>query len=372
MKKIVISAVNIVEAGTLAILKDCLAYLSNLAEGEDVEIIAIVHKKSLAEFPNITYIETTWPKKRWVNRLYYEYFSLKKVSKEIGPVFLWFSLHDTSPSVIAKRRAVYCHNSYSFYRWKLHDLIFAPKIALFAMFTKYIYKTNIHKNDYLVVQQNWFREAMSRIFNINKRNIIVAPAHINKSIIDKVTNANDLGSSDIYQFLFPASPNSHKNFEVICKAAEILEKRNISNPYKIVLTVSGSENKYAGWLYKNWNKVHSLDFRGFVKKEELDELYTESNCLIYPSKVESWGLPISEFAAYNKPMLLADLPYAKETAAGSNKTAFFNPEDAEELAIIMERLIEGKENDLKAIPVLKIEEPLANNWNELFTILMRD
>ena len=372
MKKIVISAVNIVEAGTLAILKDCLAYLSNLAEGEDVEIIAIVHKKSLAEFPNITYIQTTWPKKSWVNRLYYEYFSLKKVSKEIGPVFLWFSLHDTSPSVIANRRAVYCHNSYSFYRWKLHDLIFAPKIALFAMFTKYIYKTNIRKNDYLVVQQNWFREAMSRIFTINKKNIIVAPAHFNKSNIDTATNSKNLGSSYTYQFLFPASPNSHKNFEVICKAAEILEKRNISTPYKIVLTVSGFENKYAGWLYKKWNKIKSLDFRGFVKKEELNELYTESNCLIYPSKVESWGLPISEFAAYNKPMLLADLPYAKETAAGSNQTAFFNPENAEELAMFMERLIDGEKKDLKVIPLQKIEEPIANNWNELFTILMRD
>ena len=372
MKRIVISAVNIVEAGTLAILRECLTCLSNLAENEEVEIIAIVHKRSLADFKNITYIETTWPKQRWVNRLWYEYVSLKKVSKEIGPVFVWFSLHDTSPSVIANRRAVYCHNSYSFYRWKLHDLIFAPKIALFAMFTKYIYKTNIHKNDYLVVQQNWFREAMSRIFKINKKNIIVAPAHFKKSIIDTVTNANDFGSSDIYQFLFPASPNSHKNFEVICKAAELLEKRNISKPYKIILTVSGSENKYAGWLYKNWSKIQAINFRGFVKKEELNELYKQSNCLIYPSKVESWGLPISEFSAYNKPMLLADLPYAKETAAGSNKTAFFSPEDAEELAMLLERLIEGDEKDLKPIPLQKIEEPIANNWNELFTILLRD
>ncbi|GAA4141975.1 glycosyltransferase family 1 protein [Sphingobacterium kyonggiense] len=372
MKKIVISAVNIVEAGTLAILKDCLAYLSKLAEKEDIEIIAVVHKKALADFPNITYIETTWPKKRWINRLWYEYVSLKKVSKEIGSVFLWFSLHDTSPSVIANRRAVYCHNSYSFYRWKFHDLIFAPKIALFAMFTKYIYQTNIHKNDYLVVQQNWFREAMSRIFKINKNRIIVAPAHFNKAITDTAANTKDSDSSDTYQFLFPASPNSHKNFEVICKAAELLEKRHLFKPFKIVLTVSGAENKYASWLYKNWHQIQPIDFRGFVKKEELKELYQQSNCLIYPSKVESWGLPISEFSAYNKPMLLADLPYAKETAAGSIKTAFFNPENAEELAMLMENLIKGEEKDLKAVPLLKIAEPIANNWNELFTILMRD
>ena len=34
------------------------------------------------------------------------------------------------------------------------------------------------------------------------------------------------------------------------------------------------------------------------------------------------GLPISEFSEFNKPMLLADLSYAQETAAGSEQVAF--------------------------------------------------
>ncbi len=132
MRTIVVSAVNLVEAGTLAILRDCLSYLSTLAEQGEYRVVAVVYKKELADFPHIEYIETQWPKKRWLNRLWYEYVSMRKISKELAPVYLWLSLHDTSPSVIAERQAVYCHNSFSFYRWKMHDWIFAPKIAMFG------------------------------------------------------------------------------------------------------------------------------------------------------------------------------------------------------------------------------------------------
>lgn len=367
MKKhtIVISAVNLVEAGTLAILRDCLQYLSSLAKDENYHIIAIVYDKDLVYFPNIEYIESQWPKKRWINRLWYEYISLKRISKQLSPVYLWFSLHDTSPSVIAERRAVYCHNSYSFYKWKLHDLIFAPKIALFAIFTKYIYKTNIHHNIYLVVQQEWFRNAMSIMFQINKSNIVVARPSKTEAQILMPRNQFDL-----FTFIFAGSPNSHKNFEIICQAAKLLEAKGIDN-FRVCITVKGDENKYAKWLYNQWGRLKTIDFIGFQKKEDLFSYYQKSHCLIFPSKVETWGLPISEFALYNKPMLLADLPYAHETAAGANLVCYFNPQSAEELAQKMEDLINGNTSILNAQPKIKYDEPVAKDWEELFEILLK-
>lgn len=367
MKTIVISAVNLVEAGTLAILQDCLRFLSEYAVRNEIKVIAIVHKRSLADFPNIEYIETQWPKKRWINRLWFEYVSLKKISKQIGAVDLWFSLHDTSPSVIANKRAVYCHNSFSFYKWKMHDLVFAPKIAMFAIFTKEIYRTNIHKNDFLVVQQQWFREGLSKMFGINPKKIIVSRPKISEN----KPEINSIDSVDYpYQFLFAGSPNSHKNFEVICQASKILvDDYNITD-FKVRITVKGTENKYAHWLKNNWGSIEQIDFVGFVTKTRLNELYTETNCLIYPSKVESWGLPISEFAKYHRPMLLADLPYAHETAEGSLKTAYFEPDNPKQLAKKMAELIQGDESGLSLQPVLELAEPRADNWEELFTKLL--
>ncbi|MFD1771947.1 glycosyltransferase [Sphingobacterium suaedae] len=368
-RTIVVSAVNLVEAGTLAILRDCLSYLSTLAIQEDFRVVAIVYKKEMANFPNIEYIETQWPKKRWVNRLWYEYVSLRRISKNLSPVYLWLSLHDTSPSVRAERRAVYCHNAFSFYKWRMHDLLFAPKIALFAMFTKCIYKTNIKENTYVVVQQQWFKEAMRHMFSLDFHRIIVAPPQRGTSI-DILSN-NGHGAKKTYTFLFAGSPNSHKNFDIVCRAAAIVEKEGYDN-FNVLITVKGDENRYARWLHKRWGQVKALNFMGFVSKAELERLYQETDCLLFPSKVETWGLPISEFASLKRPMLLAGLPYARETAAGSKQVAFFDPDQPAHLADQMKKLIRGDRSFLQEVPPTVYKEPMATSWDELFSLLLTD
>ncbi|MFR7466440.1 MAG: hypothetical protein ACLUVG_19520 [Phocaeicola vulgatus] len=60
--KIVISAVNLVEGGPLTILRSCLKALNDYSAYNDVEVLALVHKKELCSFSNITYIEVPWAK----------------------------------------------------------------------------------------------------------------------------------------------------------------------------------------------------------------------------------------------------------------------------------------------------------------------
>ncbi|MFD2557052.1 glycosyltransferase [Sphingobacterium tabacisoli] len=372
MKTIVISAVNIVEAGPLAILRNCLHYLSELAANEEYKVVALVYERELAEYPNITYIETKWPKKNWINRLWYEYVSMKKVSKTIGPVYLWFSLHDTSPRVEADLQAVYCHNSFTFYKWKWRELLFAPKIVLFSLFTKYIYGFNVAANRYLVVQQEWFREAMAKDFNFSAQDIIVArPQQIVP--IRNTSSSNKGGNGECYSFLFPASPNSHKNFECLCEAVAQLDSKEGLPKFKVYITITGKENSYTRWIFKKWgNRYESLCFIGFLGKESLLGYYEGVDCLVFPSKTESWGLPISEFANYGKPMLLADLPYARETAAGSRCTAFFDPDRPDNLAAHMEQLIMGEATVLAPVPEREIAVPVAEEWSTLFNLLLNE
>ena len=83
-KTVVVSAVNIRKGGTLTILKDCLKYLSNLAETGEWKAIAIVHKKTLCDYPGIEYIEIPWSIKSWSRRLWCEYVTLHRISKELA------------------------------------------------------------------------------------------------------------------------------------------------------------------------------------------------------------------------------------------------------------------------------------------------
>ena len=152
----------------------------------------------------------------------------------------------------------------------------------------------------------------------------------------------------------------------------MLEDEIGKEKFKVVLTLSGEESRYSRWLHEKWGDVSSIDFAGFMSKERLYGYYKAADCLVFPSKVETWGLPITEFmeASGDKPMLLSDLPYAHETASGASKVCFFNPSDPKELKERMKELIQDKCVVLASVPKLDIEELKADSWKELFEILL--
>lgn len=373
MKKIVISAVNLKVGGTLTILRDCLRYLSALAETGEYQIIALVYDRKIADYPHIEYIELQWPKKNWINRLWCEYVAMRKISVQLAPVYLWLSLHDTTPHVKAQRRAVYCHNSFPFYRWKIQEILFAPRIVLFSLFSKYAYRMNIHKNKYVIVQQQWFREAFVHWFHLPEESVIVAPPVVRQEQSPKepVKVADIEPDEDHYSFIYAATSDSHKNFECICRAAVLLQRRKPELKFKVYITVKGDENAYTRWLFSHWGDVPGLAFIGYLSKEQLYAYYQRSNCLIFASKVETWGLPITEFAVFNKPMLLSDLPYAHETAAGCEQVAFFHPDRPQELAGQMAKLLQGENSFLATLRRREVQPPVAESWKKLFHILLR-
>ncbi len=370
MKTIVVSAVNLNKGGTLTILRDCMRYLSGLAAAGNYRVVALVYSKELVHYPHIEYIEMQWPKRNWINRLWCEYVTMKGLSLKLSAVYLWISLHDTTPTVIAQKRVVYCHNSFPFYKWRIHELLFAPKVVFFALFTKYAYKKNIHENKYVIVQQQWLRDKFVRLFKLKEQDIIVAPPSFPQMDVKEQTFP--LQQDDKYKFLFAATADSHKNFECICRAVQLLEKEMGKEKFEVYITVKGNENSYAKWLFRRWGqKASSLHFTGYMNKEMLFHYYDKCNCLIFPSKIETWGLPITEFAHFKKPMLLADLPYAHETAGGLKKIAFFNPDSPQELATEMRGLILGNHAFLATVSENNIASPLAETWQELFNILLK-
>ena len=369
MKTIVISAVNLRKGGTLTILRDCLQSLSELVQScEGYRVVALVHKRELCDYPGIDYIEMPDIIKGWSRRLWCEYVTMNRISKELAPVYLWLSLHDTSPRVKAEKQAVYCHNSFPFYRWNFRDFKMDYKIPLFAMFTKYAYKVNVRSNKYLIVQQNWLREGLSKMFRLEKEKFIVAPPQ--RKRVDIIP---DNISKDTFTFFYASTPDCHKNFETLCMASELLQEEIGADKFKVVLTLSGEENKYSRWLKQTWGHVNSIDFAGFMSKEKLFGYYKSADCFVFPSKVETWGLPITEFveASGNKAMLLSDLPYAHETAAGATHVGFFNPSDPVELKDKMKKMVEGEISELECVPNQNIENPKAYSWKELWEMLLR-
>lgn len=367
-KKTAISAINLFEGGTLSVLKDCVQAIENSDRFDDWIFLVLVHNKNLFDeslYKKVTFIEFPKSRKSYLYRLYYEYFYFKKYAKE-NRIDFWFSLHDLSPNVGTIPQAVYCHNPSPFTRISLNDLIVQPTFFLFTLFYSYMYKINLKKNKFVVVQQLWLKNEFNKRFGVQYDKIVISKPleyKINFNNID--SNFNKAFKS----FLFPTYPRTFKNIEIIGEAVNILNKEGVEN-FNVIITIDGTENKYSKMICDKYGKSKHLDFIGLQPREVVFSLYNESDCLIFPSTLETWGLPISEYKQFDKPMLVANFQYARETVGGYHKAKFFKSDDARELASYMKELIVFGKIDFDVTKTIHYPKPYVQDWETLITLLL--
>jgi glycosyltransferase involved in cell wall biosynthesis len=362
--RILLSGVNLTGVGPLAVFRDALASVAT-DYGSEYEVIALVHRRDLFDIPGVIYLEFPDVKSSWLARLNFEYRSAKEISLRLQPK-VWLSMHDITPNVFAQIRAVYCHNPAPFYSFHFSEALLDWKFGLFMLFYSFLYRINIHSNDFVIVQQNWIREQFSRRYRV--QNIVVAHPNVKLPIRAEDCGRKELGSP--YKFFYPAFPRTFKNLEVCLEASRILQRRGFSR-FEVWLTLDASVNKYASDMVKRFSDVRSVHWLGLLPRDRVFELYQAADCLLFPSKLETWGMPITEFSTLGKPIIVSDLPYAHETVAGHKKVAFFDPDEPNDLANLMEKAATGR-SVFAAAPEVNIQEPFARNWSELWSLLLRD
>ena len=330
MLRIVVSAVNFTEGGPLTVLRECLASAVAVLPAE-WEIVALVHRADLVNEPRVRLISIPSSKKSWFHRLYWEWFGFRRISRELKPT-LWLSLHDITPRVLATRQAVYCHNPSPFYLTSLREALLEPTFLMFNQFYAFLYRIFIRRNYCVIVQQDWLRDEFIR--RMGQLPVVVAHPSMRT---DELASIQTPGST--FVFIYPALPRVFKNIQTLCKATQILVSRGISG-FEVRLTPDATENRYARWLRKRFGGVAEVRFIGRQTKDEMAVHYSESSAVVFPSKLETWGLPISEAKAQRRPLLVADLPYARETVGTYDLVSFFPVESPEALADLMQSMVE--------------------------------
>ena len=367
--KIAISAINFFEGGPLSVLKDCLKTVNDSELTSNYSFVALVHKKELfdqAVYTNIEFVELPKSRSSYAFRLYYEYVYFKDFAKRNNIKF-WLSLHDMSPSIGDIPQAVYCHNPSPFNTINGKDIYIQPAQFFFRLFYKFLYKINIKQNKFVIVQQLWMKNKFIEMFDLDNNKIIVAPPEIS-AIPQEFLDYKSAEEKKNTTFFFPTFPRPFKNIELICKAAKIVQMQNPN--FKIIITIDGSENNYSSSVYKQYSAIENIEFIGLIERTKVYELYSKSDCLLFPSKLETWGLPISEFKQFNKVIFASNLPYAKEAVGEYDKISFFDPTDANELAKLMlgflnENIIYDKNS------TIKYDDLYVQGWNNLFNLLLK-
>ncbi|GHB59268.1 glycosyltransferase [Persicitalea jodogahamensis] len=371
---IVVSAINIFEGGPLTILKECLNTL-NSSFSEDYKILLLAHNRQLFsrnEFNNIQILEFPKSRKSWLFRIYYEYFYFNRFAK-IEKVSFWLSLHDTSPTLPQSvKQFVYCHNPGIFYKATLSDLVYDKTLVLFSLFYKYLYRINIKRNSLVIVQQDWIRQIFHSTYNIPLTRILVAYPHSYNFDKSFISSRFIQQKENKTIFIYAAFPRIFKNFEIIVRACKVLVERGIYD-FEVKLTLSGYENLYSKKIKKLSEGIEQIKFLGLLQKNELEIEYSKSDVLIFPSKLETWGLPISEFKRLDKTILLSQLPYANETLGNFDKAHFFDPDDHNELVSLMESIIKYGANSVWDISQINPPAPpFSNSWKEMFRLILKN
>lgn len=362
--KIVISCVNFTEGGPLSVAYDCLT--SEILDNPLIDVTVLVHKKSLfnkfdGKFAFLEYPEI---KTSWKKRLNFEFKESKELSLNLKPD-IWISLHDISANVICPMQVVYCHNPSPFYKTSLKDGMYDYKFFLFSIFYKFLYKINIKRNKFVIVQQNWLRKKFEKMYGVPT---IVAYPSIELASIEN-TNSSKYENNEIATFFYPSFPRIFKNFEVLFDAVILLSK--IRSDFQLLVTIDGTQNKFGNKLYEKYKHCSQIKFIGKQTREQVYSIFKSCTALIFPSKLETWGLPLTEAKSFNKPIIASDLEYARENIQDYKKVKFFDPNNAKQLANYMEQMLDGKLTfDTNILPIP--DQPFFKNWDGLLKFLITE
>ncbi|RYF21116.1 MAG: glycosyltransferase family 1 protein, partial [Oxalobacteraceae bacterium] len=311
-RRLVVSAVNFSEGGPLTVLIDCLNAAATTL-GPEWRITALVHDDLLIDNPRVHTIAFPQSKRSWITRLKLEWREFSRISERLKPD-LWLSLHDMTPRVTARRQAVYCHNPSPFYRASLMEARFDPRFFLFNAFYMKLYRLFIRRNYAVIVQQSWLRDAFRQ--RTGHAHIVVARPGKSAELetVDGLQRQPLVAmrsptSERPLRLLYPALPRVFKNIEVLCEAKALLLP-DVASLVDLRLTFDGTESRWAAELVRRFGDTPGISLIGRQDRAGMTREYEACDAVLFPSRLETWGLPITEAKSYHKPLLVADLPYA--------------------------------------------------------------
>lgn len=352
-KTLVVSAVNLVSGGPFTILRDCLdAAAASLPD--EWEIVALVHDPALLNVPRVRFVAVPHTLGSWLQRLRFEWWESARIAKELK-ADVWLSLQDITARTAAPHRYVYCHNASPFYKVGWREARMDRTFFLQTLLYKHFYRAFLRTNHGVIVQQEWMRRGFHDMYG-GDLPVIVARPTLSSAPVATVSGRPNV-------FLYPSLPRLFKNFEIIGEAAKLLEARGFRGQ-EFHLTIRGDENAYAAELSAKYRDVYGIQFTGHKPREEMVRAYQDADVVLFPSKLESWGLPLSEAKSFGKCIFAADLPYAHESIGNYDKVAFFDPADPTSLADLLSRHIQGQ-SVVKAVTQPQPVKPYASTWSQL-------
>lgn len=344
--RIVVNNIAANDSGALTILQSFYDYLSTV-DSQEHEWIFLLSDNHFEETENVKIIILDEVSKSWKNRISFDFFSGSKFIEELQPdVFI--SLQNTlvfglsCPKVVYMHQAIPFQDSMKFSFLKRNERTLAIYQYLIGALIKY----SVKKSDMTIVQTNWIRNEVIRHTRIPEEKIM--------KIFPPVRDSSQYKSEHEFiptEFFYPAAYLVYKNHQSIFDACEILNEQDVDD-FNVTLTIDSKE------VTKN------ITYAGKIPFEKVMGMYNKST-LIFPSLIETLGLPLIEARHMGAIVLAADCPYSREVLNGYSNAYFYDPSHPEELAALMEKVMNQE------IVRQSIEETtvIENSWSDFVEVI---
>lgn len=239
----------------------------------------------------------------------------------------------------AKNKNLYIQNA--FYAKTFRYLLYNRHYKLFL---HKFYITLFIKNVNLVfVQTNTILKSIKKEFGV--------VSELMPFLEDLSIYANNK-KSKIYDFSYISLPNANKNFELFLDSLVLLNLK-LKRKIKIVLTIPNDNFILIKKIKKLDNSNIEIINLGKISKEKVIEVLNSTETLVFPSLIETFGLPLVEACQLGAFVICSDLPYTYDVIIPS---ATFDPYSKDDIANTMFMSLETRLKKPKIIIENKIEE----------------
>lgn len=347
--RIVVNNIAASTGGAMTILKSLYDYV--VEHDKENQWIFLLNDKYFEETENIQIHSLPSVKKNWFNRLFFDMYTGKKYINKLKPD-VYISLQNNLVQGINCHKIIYLHQVIPFQNHKKFRFFKKTerKLWIYQNIIGLLMKKSINQADLLVVQSEWLKKKITSL-NLKKECeiVVIRPLYNNPMVIQ--SNVENEYNKKI-NFFYPASNEVYKNHEIIFKMLKKLDKK-YKNEFELVLTLP--ENQC---LDDNVKCVGEL-----THQETIQQMST--SYLLFPSYIESFGLPLIEARSLNRFIIAADLEYSREVLSGYENVKFFNPFDPDDLLNIIIDVIEKPPSIVKS----KKQDEIDNQWSVLLSYI---
>lgn len=313
--------------GVFSVLADF--YHDVLHDDRGNEWIFLLAGKYFQTSNNVKIITRSDLKNSRLKKLWFELFNGRHFINHYHPD-AFISLQNISTiGVASKIKLVYLHQSIPFFTdhlfsfWQKEE----RRVAFYQRLVGKVIKFSLsHERPLTIVQTKWMQRAVVDQTRLPiDHTLVVSP---------KVPTINDqrlFNNHCHHCFFYPATAYVYKNQRVILEAARILQRDGIQN-FHVDLTLTKSQCPTIN---------QHINLRGYLPREKVLRMY-ESHVLIFPSYIESFGLPLLEAAQKADIILAADIPVAHEVLGDYPNAYYFDYRRPDQLADLMKKVISGQ------------------------------